>query len=148
MYYLVHFSVSSLVMLDFSLLWNRFPEQFILQKCNSIPVKKKLPISPSPSPCNHHSSLFLWIWLLLLLLSRFSHGQLYATPEMAARQAPPSLGFSRQEHWSGLPFPSNHVSGLILHFSYCAWLRPLSITSSKFIHDAACVIISFLFKAE
>ena len=25
---------------------------------------------------------------------------------MAARQAPPSLGFSRQEHWSGLPFPS------------------------------------------
>ena len=29
---------------------------------------------------------------------------------MAARQAPPSLGFSRQEHWSGLPFPSlqNH----------------------------------------
>ena len=28
------------------------------------------------------------------------------TPEMAAHQAPPSLGFSRQEHWSGLPFPS------------------------------------------
>ena len=27
-------------------------------------------------------------------------------PEMAAHQAPPSLGFSRQEHWSGLPFPS------------------------------------------
>ena len=26
--------------------------------------------------------------------------------EMAAHQAPPSLGFSRQEHWSGLPFPS------------------------------------------
>ena len=25
---------------------------------------------------------------------------------MAAQQAPPSLGFSRQEHWSGLPFPS------------------------------------------
>ena len=26
---------------------------------------------------------------------------------MAAHQAPPSLGFSRQEHWSGLPFPSS-----------------------------------------
>ena len=25
---------------------------------------------------------------------------------MAAHQTPPSLGFSRQEHWSGLPFPS------------------------------------------
>ena len=28
------------------------------------------------------------------------------TPQRAAHQAPPSLGFSRQEHWSGLPFPS------------------------------------------
>ena len=27
-------------------------------------------------------------------------------PQTAAHQAPPSLGFSRQEHWSGLPFPS------------------------------------------
>ena len=51
------------------------------------------------------SSLCL-ISLLLLLLSRFSHVQLCATPETAAHQAPPSLGFSRQEHWSGLPFPS------------------------------------------
>ena len=32
--------------------------------------------------------------------------RLCATPETAALQAPPSLGFSRQEHWSGLPFPS------------------------------------------
>ena len=43
---------------------------------------------------------------LLLLLSCFSRVQLRATPQMAAHQAPPSLGFSRQEHWSGLPFPS------------------------------------------
>ena len=28
------------------------------------------------------------------------------TPQTSAHQAPPSLGFSRQEHWSGLPFPS------------------------------------------
>ena len=44
------------------------------------------------------------IWLLLL--SRFSRVRLCATPQTAAHQAPPSLGFSRQEHWSGLPFPS------------------------------------------
>jgi len=44
--------------------------------------------------------------LLLLLLSRFSRVWLCVTPETAAHQAPPSLGFSRQEHWSGLPFPS------------------------------------------
>ena len=40
--------------------------------------------------------------LLLLLLSRFSHVRLCATPPTAAHQAPLSLGFSRQEHWSGL----------------------------------------------
>ena len=44
--------------------------------------------------------------LLLLLLSRFSRVRICATPETAAHEAPPSLGFSRQEHWIGLPFPS------------------------------------------
>ena len=43
---------------------------------------------------------------LLLLLSHFSRVWLCATPQTAVHQAPPSLGFSRQEHWSGLPFPS------------------------------------------
>ena len=42
----------------------------------------------------------------LLLLSHFSRVWLCVTPETAAHQAPPSLRFSRQEHWSGLPFPS------------------------------------------
>ena len=44
--------------------------------------------------------------LQLLLLSRFSRVRPCATPWTAAHQAPLSLGFSRQEHWSGLPFPS------------------------------------------
>ena len=39
-----------------------------------------------------------------LLLSRFSRVQLCATPQTATYQAPLSLRFSRQEHWSGLPF--------------------------------------------
>ena len=45
------------------------------------------------------------IKLLLLLLSHFSRVRLCVTPETAAHQAPLSLGFSREEHWSGLPFP-------------------------------------------
>ena len=44
--------------------------------------------------------------LLLLLLSRFSCVRLCATPQTAAHQAPLSLGLSRQEYWSGLPFCS------------------------------------------
>ena len=37
------------------------------------------------------------------VLSRFSHVQLFGTPWTVARQAPLSVGFSRQEYWSGLP---------------------------------------------
>ena len=42
----------------------------------------------------------------MLLLSCFSRVRLSATPQTAAHQAPLSLGFSRQERWSGLPFRS------------------------------------------
>ena len=42
-------------------------------------------------------------WLGSKLLSRV---RLFATPWTVAHQAPPSMGFSRQEYWSGLPFPS------------------------------------------
>ena len=38
------------------------------------------------------------LYMLLLILSRFSHVRLCATPQTASHQAPPSLGFSRQEH--------------------------------------------------
>ena len=44
-----------------------------------------------------------WAWKKLKSLSRV---WLFATPWTAAYQAPPSMGFSRQEYWSGLPFPS------------------------------------------
>ena len=44
--------------------------------------------------------------VLLLLLSRLSRVRLCATPWTAAHQAHPSMGFSRQEYWSGGPLPS------------------------------------------
>ena len=39
-------------------------------------------------------------------VSLLSRVRLFATPWTVAHQAPPSMGFSRQEYWSGLPFPS------------------------------------------
>ena len=39
------------------------------------------------------------------MLNRFSCARLFASLSTTARQAPPSMGFSRQEYWSGLPFP-------------------------------------------
>ena len=71
--------------------------------------KSGIQTSTLVSPTLQADSLLLSHWgslLLLLLLSHFSCVRLCATPETAAYQASPSLGFSRQEHWSGLPFPS------------------------------------------
>ena len=51
---------------------------------------------------------------LLLLLSRFSHVWLCVTPQTAAHQGPPSMGFSRQEYWSGVPLPSPQVLSSLL----------------------------------
>ena len=48
--------------------------------------------------------------LLLLLLSRFSRVRLCATPWTVAHQDPPSMGFSRQEYWSGVPLPSPELT--------------------------------------
>ena len=50
---------------------------------------------------------------------------LFVTPWTAAHQAPPSMGFSRQEYWSGLPLPSSNLSWL--HPYYINWLLCLLI---------------------
>ena len=41
------------------------------------------------------------------MLSHFSHVQLFVTPWTVSHQAPLSIGFSRQEYWSGLPGPTS-----------------------------------------
>ena len=63
--------------------------------------------------------------LLLLLLSRFSCVGPCATSQMAAHQAPPSLRFSRQEHWSGLPFPSPKHECMLSRFSRVRLCDPM-----------------------
>ena len=45
-----------------------------------------------------------WEWTVKVKL--LSHVRLFLTPWTAAYQAPPSMGSSRQEHWSGVPLPS------------------------------------------
>ena len=43
---------------------------------------------------------------LKVKVNSLSRDRLFVTPWTVAHQAPPSMGFSRQEYWSGLPFPS------------------------------------------
>ena len=55
---------------------------------------------------------------MLLLLNCFSCVQPCATPQMAAHPGSLSLGFSRQEYWSGLPFPPPMHACMLSHFSH------------------------------
>ena len=74
-------------------------------------ASKGSPVS-TPAPYN-----------LLLLLSHFSRVRLFATPWTAAHQAPPSMGFSRQEYWSGMPLPSPYNLLLLLLLSRFSHVR-------------------------
>ena len=70
-------------------------------------VMQEAAVVPAAKPQMEHSrGHFNAMLLLLLLLSSFSRVRLCATPEMAAHQAPPSLGFSRKEHWNSVHNPS------------------------------------------
>ena len=74
-----------------------------------------------------------------------SHVWLFATPWTVAYQAPPSMVFSKQEYWSGLPFPSPgifptqgsnpglpHCSQTLYHLSHQgSWLNPLDILTRE-----------------
>ena len=63
-----------------------------------------------------HTSMLAWripwteepgrLWSIKVKVKSLSCVQLFVTPWTVAYQAPPSVGFSRQEYWSGLPFPS------------------------------------------
>ena len=48
-------------------------------------------------------------WKWKLKVKSLSHVQLFETPWTAAHQTPPSMGFSRQEYWSGVPLPSPSI---------------------------------------
>ena len=80
----------------------------------------------------HSSNLPCFSLLLLLLLSRISRVQLCATPQMAAHQVPLSLGFSRQEHWSGLPFPSPVRESEVAQS--CLTQRPHGLQPTRLLH--------------
>ena len=84
-----------------------------LQSCPTLcdPIDGSPPGSPVPGILQARTlewvAIFFsiaWIWKVKVkLLSRV---RLLATPWTAAYQAPPSMGFSRQEYWSGVPLPS------------------------------------------
>ena len=68
-------------------------------------LKPKGLSSPATQGISSSVHCFLYGPTLTSVLSHFSRVQLFATLWTTARQAPPSMGFSRQEYWTGLPCP-------------------------------------------
>ena len=77
---------------------------------------------------------FLEWCLHACMLSHFSHVQLSVTLWTMACKAPLSMGFSRQEYWSGVPFPS---PGMVLR------RMELDIIGRQFLLVISCVCTSF-----
>ena len=77
-----------------------------------------------------------WNWRVKVkLLSRVRSS---ATPWTAAFQAPPSMGFSRQEYWSGVPLPSPHI---YLYHTSKGILESLEIKNRQVYHVIQLLII-------
>ena len=81
-------------------IWRKWNQEIHIKKAVLVTLSELLNQTMSKT------SITRTVIMLLLLLNRFSRVRLCATPETTAHQAPASLGFSRQEHWSGLPLPS------------------------------------------
>ena len=62
-------------------------------------------------------------WKWKMKVKSLNHVQLLVTPWTAAYQAPPFMGFSRQEYWSGLPLPSPQKNGYKYKSSECSFER-------------------------
>jgi len=85
----------------------------LLQSCLTLcdPIDGSLPGSPVPGILQ--ARVLEWVaisfsnaWKWKVKEKSLSHVWLFMTPWTAAHQAPPSMGLSRQEYWSGLPLPS------------------------------------------
>ena len=84
-----------------------------LQSCLTLcdPIDESPPGSPAPGILQARTLEWVAIsfsnaWKWKVKVKSLSHARLLATPWTAAHQATPSMGFSRQEYWSGLPLPS------------------------------------------
>ena len=84
-----------------------------LQSCPTLSDPRDGSPPGSPIPGILQARTLEWVaisfsnaWTWKVKMKSLSRVQLLATPWTAAYQAPPSMGFSRQEYWSGVPLPS------------------------------------------
>ena len=113
-----------------------------LQKCPTLcdPIDGSPPGSPIPGILQARTLEWVAIsfsnaWKWKVKVKSLSHVRLLVSPWTAAHQAPPSMGFSRQEYWSGLPLPSLEVQAKLCLLYYKLsqlyiffWFPPLVVS--------------------
>ena len=95
------------------LMWTAAAAAKLLQSCPTLcdPIDRSPPASIVPGILQARTLEWVAISFSNALkwkvkVKSLSHVRLLGTPWTAAHQAPPSMGFSRQEYWSGVPLPS------------------------------------------
>ena len=131
-----------------------------LQSCPTLcnPIDRSSPGSSVPGLLQ--ARILEWVaisfsnaWKWKIKVKSLSCVWLLAIPWTVAFQAPPSMGFSRQEYWSGLPLPSPDMCNggdqnvaFPCHLTYCPWslspcsllydALPLALHPEEFIHSS------------
>ena len=112
-----------------------------LQSCPTLcdPIDGSPPGSPIPGILQARTLEWVAIsfsnaWKWKVKVKSLSCVQLLVTPCTAAYQAPPSLGFSRQECWSGVPMPSPNY---LLRSFYIFWDPSIYITQT--LRESICI---------
>ena len=111
-----------------------------LQLCPTLcdPIDGSPPGSPVPGILQ--ARILEWVaisfsnaWKWKVKVKLLSRAWLLATPWTAAYQAPPSMGFSRQEYWSGVPLPSpqGKSTNTEKQMIFNVWQNPLQIKKKK-----------------
>ena len=106
-----------------------------LQLCPTLcdPIDGSPPGSPVPGILQARTlewvaTSFSNAWKWKVKEKSLSRVWLLVTPWTAAHQAPPSMGFSRQEYWSGVPLPSPIGHIFRAYFMVCIWHQVLFLT--------------------
>ena len=121
-------------------------ESEVAQSCPTLsdPMDCSPPGSPVPGILQARTLEWVAIsfcnaWKWKVKVKSLSRVRLLATPWTVAYQAPPSMGFSRQEYWSGVPLPSlnleiRHLNKLIFKIWYCQEPKRVNKNEALFSH--------------
>ena len=114
-----------------------------LQSCLTLsdPIDDSPPGFPIPARDVLQARTLEWVaisfsnaWKWNVKVKSLSHVWLLATPWTAAHQAPPSIGFSSQQYWSGVPLPSPMIQQML-----AVWpLGPLPFLNPDCISESSC----------